>query len=262
MGNENQENTRSASKWLSFPRIATVIALLLLALLVYGVWRDGGKDLSSGLENLLKLVGEVNLARGLITFLVVLGTVAIAVLVVTYGLFFGKDEPSQERFRMGKEVLTVFMTLLGTIMGFYYAENRVSPENVQQIANTVQKPTPKPIADIEKKGFDALFAKDFDSAVKAFAEAYEVSPEWRNVDELLQILTKEKAEMAKAPDKASKDKIWDRIYCKINTDKRTEAMSKELIAQIQAAKCNEPPTGTPPGTAATSTNPNANINSR
>ena len=245
MGNENQENTRSASKWLSFPRIATVVALLLLALLVYGVWRDGGKDLSSGLENLLKLVGEVNLARGLITFLVVLGTVAIAVLVVTYGLFFGKDEPSQERFRMGKEVLTVFMTLLGTIMGFYYAENRVSP-----------------IGDIEKKGFDALFAKDFDSAVKAFAEAYEVSQEWRNVDELLQILTKEKAEMAKAPDKASKDKIWDRIYCKINTDKRTEAMSKELIAQIQATKCNEPPTVTPPGTAATGTNTNANINSR
>lgn len=195
-------------------------------------------------------------ARGLITFSVAIVTVAIALILVFYLVFGdGTYEQVKDRFTFGKDILMVFVGILGTIMGFYYGENRVSPENVQKIADTVQKSEPASISDLEKKGFDALAAKDFEGAAKAFAEAYKVNPIWHNVDEINKLLNRQKDEFTSAIAKADNPKIeeiWQNVFCEISTKNLTEGMSNDMITKLKNF-CTEPPQNSP-------VNSNTNLN--
>ncbi|HBR56094.1 MAG TPA: hypothetical protein DEA22_01265 [Blastocatellia bacterium] len=176
-------------------------------------------------------------ARGLITYAVAIVTVAIALILVFYLVFGdGTYDQVKDRFTFGKDILMVFVGILGTIMGFYYGENRVSPENVQKIAETVQKSEPASISDLEKKGFDALAAKDFEGAAKAFAEAYKVNAIWHNVDEINKLLNRQQdgftAAIAKA-DNLKIEEIWQNVFCEISAKNLTEGMSKDMIAKLK-----------------------------
>ena len=78
-------------------------------------------------------------ARGLITFSVAMVTVAIALMMVFYVIFGpvtsdadadpeARIKDFTTRFTSGKDVLMVFVGILGTIMGFYYGNtDKVSP---------------------------------------------------------------------------------------------------------------------------------------
>ena len=67
----------------------------------------------------LQALRDIETARGLITFLVVVGTVAMALILSLAAILMGRDE-YKERFGAGKEVLSIMIGVLGTIVGFYF----------------------------------------------------------------------------------------------------------------------------------------------
>ncbi|MDO9709046.1 hypothetical protein [Paracraurococcus lichenis] len=78
--------------------------------------------------SLLTDLSNPAVSRGVITFLVAIATVGIAVIVVVNSLLgTGSKEDMAERFRQGKDVLTVLIGVLGTIVGFYFAQTPATP---------------------------------------------------------------------------------------------------------------------------------------
>jgi hypothetical protein len=70
--------------------------------------------------NLFSLLRSPDIVRGFITFLIALGTIAIAIMLVIAAFSPNGDTPLKERFDMGKGVLTALIGILGTIVGFYF----------------------------------------------------------------------------------------------------------------------------------------------
>jgi hypothetical protein len=62
-------------------------------------------------------LAQLDTARGLITFLITLGTVAIAIMLALTAIL---TRDFDKRIVVGKEILTVLVAVLGTIVGFYY----------------------------------------------------------------------------------------------------------------------------------------------
>ncbi len=63
--------------------------------------------------------GYSNEARGLITTLFAIMTVTLA-LILILSVLFSSSPDYEKRFVLGKEVLTIFIGILGTIVGFYF----------------------------------------------------------------------------------------------------------------------------------------------
>jgi hypothetical protein len=107
--------TRPPIPWFRFLAGVALflIAILMLFALGYGLFGKG---------HLVDRLAEIEVARGLITYTLALGTIAIAVLLVV-GAMLG-DEASKENFSRGKEVLTVLVGIFGTILGFYYGSEK------------------------------------------------------------------------------------------------------------------------------------------
>lgn len=96
------------------PFVKLAAILIFSGLVLYFVWKA-----TSGDFKLLNTLKDTEAARGLITFLIAGATVAIAV-ILALGTIFGDKETYKERFDSGKEVLTILIGVLGTIVGFYY----------------------------------------------------------------------------------------------------------------------------------------------
>lgn len=84
-----------------------LIAAVTIAFVVGMLWR---------LNNLQELA-DLNIARGLITFVVTVGTIAIAIMLALTAIMTREFE---QRIVVGKEILTILVAVLGTIVGFYY----------------------------------------------------------------------------------------------------------------------------------------------
>jgi hypothetical protein len=65
------------------------------------------------------LMAKVDQARGLITFLFAFATIAIMLLVAITTFWMNKDEV-QLRFDKAKDLLTILIGVMGTILGFYF----------------------------------------------------------------------------------------------------------------------------------------------
>ncbi len=94
------------------------IAFLVLAMLAVGMFTG----------TLLEFLQTIPGARGLITFLIAIGTIAIAVILALASVIIDtnsneKAEELKERLSKGKEILTVLVGVLGTIVGFYFANS-------------------------------------------------------------------------------------------------------------------------------------------
>ncbi len=79
-------------------------------------------------------LGNDEVARGVITYLVSVGTIMIAIVLVL-SVILGNQEGMKDRFALGKEVLSVLIGVLGTIIGFYYGstvtEVKAQPSDMQ-----------------------------------------------------------------------------------------------------------------------------------
>jgi hypothetical protein len=210
-------------------------------------------------------------ARGLITFAVAIVTVSIALIMVFYVIFgpVGGDAPPanpppppqntafSSRFTFGKDVLMVFVGILGTIMGFYYGNsNKVAPDDVKTIQQSGSQDNGAAAATkvLETKAFDFLVKQNYDDAVKAFdlvSKATPPSTNIANINEIMKSLAEKKDDFTSTVDK--KDAAWRKLYCDISNNNWAVGQSKEISDKFgsgcktsPAANTTTPPT---PGNA-------------
>jgi len=100
------------------------------------------------------LLGETNgpflfalakpeVARGVITFLVAAGTVSLAVLLVMAAIMSSGSQDLDHRFGFGKEILTLLIGILGTIVGFYYGSTKENAVPLTLSPVALSEPEPK-----------------------------------------------------------------------------------------------------------------------
>ena len=104
------EASRSRSRQIVVSVGTVILCLALLGGIIYVI---------TGKGQTLELLAQAAIARGLITFVFALGTIAIAVLLTFYALL-GQANDWSDRFSQGKEVLIILIGVLGTIVGFYF----------------------------------------------------------------------------------------------------------------------------------------------
>jgi hypothetical protein len=86
------------------------LAVLGTAFLLFGV---------IGKNQLLDRLSHIEHAGGLVAFTLTVGTISTAILV-TLGALMGRDGEARERIYRAKEILTILIGVLGTIVGFYF----------------------------------------------------------------------------------------------------------------------------------------------
>lgn len=101
------------------PEMAIKLGFILVGLL--GLWFL--YNLAS--KDFLDLIESIDVARGLITFLVAISAITLAIILSLYPITASDDgTPLKERFGLSKEIFMVFVGILGTIIGFYFASDR------------------------------------------------------------------------------------------------------------------------------------------
>ncbi len=100
-------------------------------------------------DDLLKNLGNTDIARGLITFIYAFGVMLVA-LILLVALFTSEDEQVGEKFDKAKELFTAMIAILGTILGFYFGQidsedtNGVpDPAETQEVVEQ-DEPEPEP----------------------------------------------------------------------------------------------------------------------
>src|SRR5262245_29353142 len=125
MGEPDERDRGVLSQLISFFTstygIITILGFVVLIVIIFNLSRS----------NFIRSLTDKETARGLITFLVVFTTVAIALILALYTLLSSITvrEDLKDRFGYGKEVLTALIGILGTILGFYFAS---SPQSTQE----------------------------------------------------------------------------------------------------------------------------------
>jgi len=234
----------------TYKRAAWTIALIFLMIVVsITLW---SKPID--LEKFGKWLGEAgtaNVACGLITLLVVLATVVIAICLVVFSLW-GKvtykiaadglktidEEFRNKRFNHGLQVLTLFMGIPGTIMGFYCAEGTVPVKDVKVLKDSEAEKVIT-VAELENTGWRALKDLSFEGALKAFVEAKKDKEHSPIVDRILELLEPEEENFAEAKTEEQKTNLWKPIFCKIKDDKDISAIPADLKAGFDETFANK-----------------------
>jgi amino acid transporter len=112
--------------------ICRTILLALIAVGVLGIisWALFMND------DFNELIKNENFARGLITFLFAFGTIGIAV-IIALSVFTSSADPEEakQRFYRAKEILTILIGILGTIVGFYFGATKNLSDTDGSITN-------------------------------------------------------------------------------------------------------------------------------
>jgi hypothetical protein len=88
--------------------------------------------------HLLSDVAKPDHARGLITFLFAFSTIAIVIMVVVATFWISKDE-IEERLDNAKDIITIMIGVLGTVIGFYFGSQDDTNRN-SMVASAVASP--------------------------------------------------------------------------------------------------------------------------
>ncbi len=87
-------------------------------------------------------------ARGIITYLIAVTTISMAAILMLTAIMIGGKE-MKERFALGKEILTLLIGILGTIIGFYYgATNKGTTNSSDKDSTAVVKVSTLSIAPL------------------------------------------------------------------------------------------------------------------
>jgi|ERR1700704_455730 len=97
------------------PVVAIAFGMVLAIILLIGATTLG---LDKGL--VLMKMGQVEFARGLITYLFAVVTIGTAVVLVVSALTSDESPANERRFERGKEILSLLLGVFGTIVGFYF----------------------------------------------------------------------------------------------------------------------------------------------
>jgi hypothetical protein len=93
---------------LTGPNVLVAAAIVIAGVIIVG--------LSSGL---LDLLAKADYARGLITFLFATCTIA-TILIVVISIIWMDTSQIKDRFQPAKDIITILIGVLGTILGFYF----------------------------------------------------------------------------------------------------------------------------------------------
>ncbi len=89
--------------------------VLVSGLLVFLAW-----ILWSGTRPVIDQLPDMEFARGIITLVFVIFTIGFAAIVLIQGLYFSDSDKEDRRFSRGREILGLFIGIVGTIVGFYF----------------------------------------------------------------------------------------------------------------------------------------------
>jgi hypothetical protein len=109
-----------------------VLAGLLLAFLAY--------QLSSGGGDFLKQLANQDTARGLITFLVTATAAALFIIMAVSTIVGSDGADADKRFDRGKQILTMLIGILGTIIGFYFGTASSSSQTSIKVSDMKVEP--------------------------------------------------------------------------------------------------------------------------
>ena len=112
---QEKEKAVGAIKAYLNPIVAIAFAMLMAIVLLIGATTLG---LDKGL--VLTKMGQVEFARGLITYLFAVVTIGTAVVLVVSALTSDETPANERRFERGKEILSLLLGVFGTIVGFYF----------------------------------------------------------------------------------------------------------------------------------------------
>ena len=237
----DQNNTPSFFDRLTSMNVtATAIAIAAIVGVIWFLLSDG------------QTLRDADRARGLLTFSVAIVTVAIALLLVLFIVTSGQPtEELKNKFGFGKDILMVFVGILGTIMGFYYGTDKISTKDIPGIGNQQSASN-----QLETKAFELLLKQNYEDAVKAFDLATgstPISPNINNLQYVSKYLQEHATELK--GDAQTSAKSWKELYCGISNNNRAVGLSKELNDKFESA-CKAPAASPPP----TNRNSGANAN--
>ena len=107
------------------------VTIFLFALLGFALLYALYKFVDGSLINLSE-IAKVEVARALITILIAVSTVGIAVILAISTIVLKGGDDGDKRFDHGKQILTVLVGVLGTVVGFYFA----SPDSKKTVDST------------------------------------------------------------------------------------------------------------------------------
>lgn len=107
------------------PALLTAIGLIVVGAILLALFKD---DL-----RLLNRLADRSVARGLITFLIAISTVGIALILAVSTVVSTPTTDDDKRFDRAKQVLTILIGVLGTIVGFYFGSTDDAPATQQQV---------------------------------------------------------------------------------------------------------------------------------
>jgi hypothetical protein len=124
----------------------------------------------------LEDLAQLEVARGLITFLVTLGTVAIAIMLSLTAIL---TRDFDKRIVVGKEILTILVAVLGTIVGFYYGATAAKPAEPGGANNANNRPAISVEAPKLTRGSDGALTltANLTGGTKPYQYSVKFSPE-------------------------------------------------------------------------------------
>lgn len=129
----------------AFPSMLTIGTALVFVVILTSVFLPYLKGDTE--QTLLRELGDVQMARGLITFLIAVSTVAIAVVVILY-VVVGQTAAVKDSFPFAKDVLTVLIGVLGTILGFYFGSTQQEqPDGASSVVAAEQSASEQTLAE-------------------------------------------------------------------------------------------------------------------
>jgi hypothetical protein len=91
---------------------SVILVIVILGFVGWILW--------SGTRPIVDQLPDMEFARGIITLIFVLFTIGFAAIVLIQGLFLSDAAQEDRRFSRGREVLGLFIGIVGTIVGFYF----------------------------------------------------------------------------------------------------------------------------------------------
>jgi hypothetical protein len=113
--------------------LSAIIVLALVVGIVYAL--AAGQPFLATLQN-------IEQARGLITFLITVTTIGIAILLAVSTLFGTAGDDQDKRFDRGKQVLSIMIGIMGTIVGFYFGTSQAAQSSTGQSPVVTQQQGP------------------------------------------------------------------------------------------------------------------------
>jgi hypothetical protein len=98
--------------------------------------------------NPLATLADKDTARGLITFLISATAVALFVIMTVSTVVYSKGADDDKRFDRGKQVLTMLIGILGTIVGYYFGADVTARSSPAGTTGQTQAQAPK-IGDVK-----------------------------------------------------------------------------------------------------------------